>query len=577
MNNGNPNIQVLKANETGIFTNYIYKTIPLAFDESMSYYECLCGLLSYLKNTVIPALNNNADAVIELQDKVIELNDLFIELKSYVDNYFENLDVQEEINNKLDEMVEDGTLLNLITPLVNDTINSLTTEVRTEVSDMEKEIGSNVLNPYRYDYYRSYSPAENPDNFLTSTFFNNFKISSNGEGKYSVNYNINDFKNESTNTWYISPNGNNSNSGADSEHPKQDLSAILNSTSAGDTVIFMDGIYRKNGFALDISKSLNLIAEHSGKVWCKTGDDYSYTKVDGYNNVYTVTRTAVTKIYDISKREEGIIIPLTLVNSIQDVDDTPSSYYINGSEVYLSLYDDVIPSNDTIDIALTTGRCMFQITGINSDAKIYIEGINILDANNGGVLANNTTNYNYYITLKDCKFYNVISASYAYDGFSNKGCFSICDHVEIYNGGKDGFNYHVGTYKQAIGIEIDCIANNFGYGRTSQSQLSNNASTAHDYSEVIRVNGNYSYCNGGVIADVNNAKSLNYGCYIFDSYGQSYDVLAQTTTVVYLFDCYLKGSRANTNLLSSGDNAYIYYKNTKFDRKTGANVISIDD
>ena len=30
-------------------------------------------------------------------------------LKEYVENYFENLDVQEEINNKIDEMVEDGT------------------------------------------------------------------------------------------------------------------------------------------------------------------------------------------------------------------------------------------------------------------------------------------------------------------------------------------------------------------------------------------------------------------------------------------------------------------------------------
>ena len=31
------------------------------------------------------------------------------ELTDYVANYFDNLDVQEEINNKLDEMAEDGT------------------------------------------------------------------------------------------------------------------------------------------------------------------------------------------------------------------------------------------------------------------------------------------------------------------------------------------------------------------------------------------------------------------------------------------------------------------------------------
>lgn len=112
----NPQIQVLKSGKTGLFTNYIYKAIPLAFDESMSYYETLCGLLNYLKNVVIPTVNNNADAVAELQT-------LYEQLRTYVDDYFTNLDVQEEINNKLDEMVEDGSLYNIInrymTPIIN--------------------------------------------------------------------------------------------------------------------------------------------------------------------------------------------------------------------------------------------------------------------------------------------------------------------------------------------------------------------------------------------------------------------------------------------------------------------------
>lgn len=105
-------INVEKIKPTGLFTNYIYKAIPLAFDESMSYYETLCGLLAYLKDTVIPTVNNNADAVIELQN-------LMEELQNYVDNYFENLDVQEEINNKLDEMVESGTLQEIIADYLN--------------------------------------------------------------------------------------------------------------------------------------------------------------------------------------------------------------------------------------------------------------------------------------------------------------------------------------------------------------------------------------------------------------------------------------------------------------------------
>ena len=100
------------SNTSGLFTNYIFKSIPLAFDESMSYYETLCGLLSFLKNEVIPTVNNNSEAGKELQD-------LFIQLKNYVDNYFTNLDVQQEINNKLDEMVIDGTLPEIIASYLN--------------------------------------------------------------------------------------------------------------------------------------------------------------------------------------------------------------------------------------------------------------------------------------------------------------------------------------------------------------------------------------------------------------------------------------------------------------------------
>ena len=105
-------INVEKVEPTGLFTNYIFKAIPLAFDESMSYYECLCGLLDYMKNTMIPALNNNADAIVEIQN-------LQTQLQNYVDNYFDNLDVQEEINNKLDQMVEDGTLPEIIADYLN--------------------------------------------------------------------------------------------------------------------------------------------------------------------------------------------------------------------------------------------------------------------------------------------------------------------------------------------------------------------------------------------------------------------------------------------------------------------------
>lgn len=53
------------------------------------------------------------------QNETIELYIAkFVELHDYVYDYFDNLDVQEEINNKLDDMVEQGTLQEIITQYI---------------------------------------------------------------------------------------------------------------------------------------------------------------------------------------------------------------------------------------------------------------------------------------------------------------------------------------------------------------------------------------------------------------------------------------------------------------------------
>lgn len=125
------NVESLKP--TGLFTNYIYKAIPLVFDESMSYYETLLGLLAYLKNTVIPTVNNNADAVSELQN-------LYTQLHDYVENYFNNLDVQQEINNKLDEMTQNGTLTQLIEKYVDPIYQAYQNEINTKVDNLNNKV-----------------------------------------------------------------------------------------------------------------------------------------------------------------------------------------------------------------------------------------------------------------------------------------------------------------------------------------------------------------------------------------------------------------------------------------------------
>ena len=81
--------------------------LPSSFMESMTYYEALEWLYKYLSDTIIPTVNTEGEAVTELQQA-------FTTLENYVNTYFDNLDVQEEINNKLDDMAESGQLTDII-------------------------------------------------------------------------------------------------------------------------------------------------------------------------------------------------------------------------------------------------------------------------------------------------------------------------------------------------------------------------------------------------------------------------------------------------------------------------------
>ena len=96
-----------KAPNVPPFVTFVTSAVPMVFDNSLSYYEALCALWKWLQDDVVNVINNNATVT----EEYIQLTN---DMKEYMDNYFDNLDVQEEINNKLDAMVEDGTLQELI-------------------------------------------------------------------------------------------------------------------------------------------------------------------------------------------------------------------------------------------------------------------------------------------------------------------------------------------------------------------------------------------------------------------------------------------------------------------------------
>ena len=101
------NEKIVHAAPVPPFVTFVTSAVPMVFDNSLSYYEALSALWKWMQDNLVNVVNNNASVT----EHYIELTN---ELKEYVENYFTNLDVQEEINNKLDQMAEDGELADII-------------------------------------------------------------------------------------------------------------------------------------------------------------------------------------------------------------------------------------------------------------------------------------------------------------------------------------------------------------------------------------------------------------------------------------------------------------------------------
>lgn len=93
-------------------------------------------------------LGKEINKIIDSQNIVGEqaenLTNAFNNLKNYVDNYFDNLDVQDEINNKLNEMSEDGTLEEIINQQIFDDLNEDIQQNKTDIETINKKIFGNV-------------------------------------------------------------------------------------------------------------------------------------------------------------------------------------------------------------------------------------------------------------------------------------------------------------------------------------------------------------------------------------------------------------------------------------------------
>lgn len=111
------------------FRFWCQKVLPLAYDDSLSYYELLCKVVDHL-NRVIE--NENT-----VTGDVQKMYEAFVALENYVNRYFEEADFESLVENALNEMVLNGTLASVINEEVFGEINQRLNDVAKTLENIK--------------------------------------------------------------------------------------------------------------------------------------------------------------------------------------------------------------------------------------------------------------------------------------------------------------------------------------------------------------------------------------------------------------------------------------------------------
>ena len=142
-----------------ILIRIIGMTTPYVYDNNISLLELVRRLYKFVN---------------ELATCVQELDKEFMDLKNYVDNYFNNLDISSEIKVVLQEMINDGTLAEIINDEllgnINNEITSINEALATVDSTLEQHATKLTYLMYR-DRFQVATCSANSNYAITNTNF----------------------------------------------------------------------------------------------------------------------------------------------------------------------------------------------------------------------------------------------------------------------------------------------------------------------------------------------------------------------------------------------------------------------
>lgn len=189
------------------------------------------------------------------------------------------------------------------------------------------------------------------------------------------------------------------------------------------------------------------------------------------------------------------------------------TYFHDGTYLQVRPHDDRVLTGTTTMLA-TSDSNNGRMPAVSS-ATIYAENIDFVGGYRAFLALHADTVTGHILAFNGCSFQGagtngglIIEAA----------CKVYMYRCGAYDNATDGFNYHAAGNDAATAadapsiLEVECVA--IGNGATGSSGTSDNASTAHEYTEVIALNCVYINSDDSVVADINNAHRWMMGCHV---------------------------------------------------------------
>jgi len=352
-----------------------------------------------------------------------------------------------------------------------------------------------------------------------------------------------------TKTRYVDVNtGNDGNTGVDWDNAWKGIDYALSQANADADLVT---IYVKAGTYVSTNRWNNQNVDHDLCVLASggtvivgdTSSVFPAFAVDPLNPpAYKGARTSVQNVTDLGQiRPEGDGTVMVPAANAAAVAATPGSWYTDGVDLWLRLYDDSAPTVDRIWISLSVSGPFMDSAG----STLYVGPETESDAWEFRMQFR-CDNYA-MIIFENCAFKytrlgNGIMALNVNTAYT-RNCRCAQDNL-------DGFNYH-----DTVNILEESVTSwrNGLYKGTN----SNNGSSSHENARTVRVRGEHAYSYGPQIVDIENTEAWCVGVTARDSLAPGGGIDAagfRTANNMWLRDC-IAGPNNVDDLVETGAGA----------------------